>query len=107
MIIKKNLPQMFFFHSSTYSFPHNRYFHNIEYFNILSAFYQNYWNKKESKVNTPDTGRGVTVDNDGNVYVTSYSSNSVVVLEPDGRHGRQILSSDNGLKNPILNILIY
>ena len=44
--------------------------------------------------------QGVTVDNDGNVYVTSYSSNSVVVLEPDGRHGRQILSSDNGLKNP-------
>jgi predicted DNA-binding protein (UPF0278 family) len=54
--------------------------------------------KVESVLNDP---RGVTVDNDGNVYVTSYSSNSVVVLEPDGRHGRQILSSDNGLENPI------
>ena len=54
--------------------------------------------KDESVLNDP---RGVTVDNDGNVYVTSYSSNSVVVLEPDGRYGRQILSSDNGLKNPI------
>jgi DNA-binding beta-propeller fold protein YncE len=54
--------------------------------------------KDESVLNDP---RGVTVDNDGNVYVTSYSSNSVVVLEPDGRHGRQILSSDNGLENPI------
>ena len=45
--------------------------------------------------------RGVTVDNDGNVYVTSYRSSSVVVIEPDGRQGRQILSSDDGLKNPI------
>ena len=44
--------------------------------------------------------RGVTVDNDGYVYVTSYNSNSVVVLEPDGRHGRQILSSNGGLKMP-------
>ena len=44
--------------------------------------------------------RSVTVDNDGNVYVTSYNSSSVVVLEPDGRHGRQILISDDGLKEP-------
>ena len=43
---------------------------------------------------------GVTVDNDGNVYVTSCSSNSVVVIEPDGRQGREILSSDDGLKLP-------
>jgi DNA-binding beta-propeller fold protein YncE len=43
---------------------------------------------------------GVTVDNDGNVYVTSYSCNSVVVIKPDGRQGRQILSRDDGLKEP-------
>ena len=43
---------------------------------------------------------GVTVDNNGNVYVTSFNSQSVVVLEPDGRQGRQILSSDGGLKEP-------
>jgi DNA-binding beta-propeller fold protein YncE len=43
---------------------------------------------------------GVTVDNDGNVYVTSYRSSSVVVLDPDGRQGRQILISDDGLKEP-------
>jgi DNA-binding beta-propeller fold protein YncE len=43
---------------------------------------------------------GVTVDNDGNVYVTSYRSSSVVVLEPDGRQGRQILSSGDGFKEP-------
>ena len=54
--------------------------------------------KVESVLKDP---RGVTVDNDGNVYVTSYRSSSVVVIEPDGRQGRQILNSDDGLKNPI------
>jgi DNA-binding beta-propeller fold protein YncE len=53
--------------------------------------------KDESVLNDP---RGVTVDNDGNAYVTSYRSNSVVVIEPDGRQGRTILSSDDGLKGP-------
>ena len=53
--------------------------------------------KDESVLKDP---RGVTVDNNGNVYVTSWSSNSVVVLDPDGRQGRQILSGDDGLKNP-------
>jgi DNA-binding beta-propeller fold protein YncE len=43
---------------------------------------------------------GVTVDKDGNVYVTSHKSNRVVVLEPDGRQGRQILRTDGGLKHP-------
>jgi DNA-binding beta-propeller fold protein YncE len=57
------------------------------------------WEYKDESVLTNPTG--VTVDNDGNVYVTSYSSNSVVVIEPDGRQGRQILSSDDGLKNPM------
>jgi DNA-binding beta-propeller fold protein YncE len=45
--------------------------------------------------------RGVTVDNNSNVYVTSYSSNKVIVLEPDGRQGRQLISSEDGLKCPI------
>ena len=52
--------------------------------------------KDESLLKDP---RGVTVDNNGNVYVTSMDSNSVVVIEPDGRQGRQILS-DDGLKLP-------
>jgi DNA-binding beta-propeller fold protein YncE len=43
---------------------------------------------------------GVTVDNNSNVYVTSYSYSKVVVLEPDGRHGRQLISSGDGLKYP-------
>jgi outer membrane protein assembly factor BamB len=53
--------------------------------------------KDESLLTDP---RGVTVDNNGNVYVTSCSSNSVVVIEPDGRKDRQILSSDDGLILP-------
>ena len=59
----------------------------------------NLWEfKDESLLKDP---RGVTVDNYDNVYVTSYRSNSVVVLEPDGSQGRQILNSDDGLKLPI------
>jgi DNA-binding beta-propeller fold protein YncE len=43
---------------------------------------------------------GVTVDNNSNVYVTSYSSSKVVVLEPDGIQGRQLISSEDGLNGP-------
>ena len=43
---------------------------------------------------------GVTVDNNSNVYVTSYSSSKVVVLEPDGIQGRQLISSEDGLNLP-------
>ena len=53
--------------------------------------------KDESLLKYP---RGVTVDNYDNVYVTSCRSNSVVVLEPGGNQGRQILNSDDGLKDP-------
>jgi streptogramin lyase len=53
--------------------------------------------KDESLLKDP---HGVTVDNYDNVYVTSCRSNSVVVLEPDGSQGRQILNSDDGLKDP-------
>ena len=43
---------------------------------------------------------GVTVDNNYNIYVTSRISHSVVVLEPDGRYGRQLISRDYGLNEP-------
>ena len=51
--------------------------------------------KDESVLSDP---RGVTVDNNYNVYTTSLMSSSVVVLEPDGRQGRQILSGGDGLR---------
>ena len=57
------------------------------------------WKFKDESVLTDP--RGVTVDNDGNVYVTSCNSNSAVVIEPDGRQGRQIINSNVGLKDPI------
>ena len=43
---------------------------------------------------------GVTVENKSNIYVTSFTSNTVVVVEPDGRQGRQLISSDDGLNEP-------
>ena len=56
------------------------------------------WEYKDvSVLNDP---RGVSVDNNSNVYATSNVSQSVVVIEPDGRQGRQLISSDDGLDNP-------
>ena len=43
---------------------------------------------------------GISVDNDGNVYVVGYYSHSVVVISPDGQRHRQLLSSKDGLVNP-------
>jgi DNA-binding beta-propeller fold protein YncE len=52
------------------------------------------WEYKDvSVLNDP---RGVSVDNNSNVYATSNASHSVVVIDPDGRQGRQIISSDDG-----------
>ena len=44
--------------------------------------------------------RDVTVDNNSNAYVASYTCNNVVVLEPGGTQGRQLISSDDGLSGP-------
>jgi DNA-binding beta-propeller fold protein YncE len=43
---------------------------------------------------------GISVDNDGNVYVVGFDSNNVVVISPDGKLCRQVLSSEDGLRNP-------
>ena len=43
---------------------------------------------------------GITIDNDGNVYVVGYYSNNVVVISPDGQCHRQLLSDKDGLKYP-------
>ena len=58
---------------------------------------ENLWEYKDTSVlNGP---QGITLDNKYNVYVTSFTSDIVVVLEPNGRQGRQLLSRDDGLKN--------
>ena len=43
---------------------------------------------------------GISVDNDGNVYVVGYSTNNVVVISPDGQHHNQLFSSRDGLSYP-------
>lgn len=43
--------------------------------------------------------RGVTIDNDSNVYVISFGNSSLVVLSPDGRDARQLLGEENGIKS--------
>ena len=43
---------------------------------------------------------GISVDNDGNVYVVGCSTNNVVVISPDGQGHRQLLSSKDGLSDP-------
>ena len=46
--------------------------------------------------------RGISVDNNGNVYVVGCSSNNVVVISPDGQRNRQVLSSEEGLVSPFV-----
>ena len=56
------------------------------------------WEYKDESVMTDP--RGVAVDTDSYVYVTSHSSTKVVVLEPDGRQGIQLISNNDGLSSP-------
>ena len=58
--------------------------------------------KNESVLRGP---LGVSVDNDGNVFVVGYDSQNVVVISPDGQRHRQLLSSSDGQVN--LRILDY
>ncbi|XP_071141680.1 uncharacterized protein [Mytilus edulis] len=44
--------------------------------------------------------QGISVDNNGNVYVVSRDTNSVVIITPDGKRCRTILSSRDGLSYP-------
>ena len=57
------------------------------------------WEYKDTSVLTGPLG--VTVDNKYNVYVTSFTFNTVVVVAPDGRQGKQLISSNDGLNGPV------
>ncbi|XP_052080361.1 uncharacterized protein LOC127718397 [Mytilus californianus] len=46
------------------------------------------------------TPRGITVDNDGNVFVVGETSSNVVIISNDGKHHRQILTNKDGLRAP-------
>ncbi|CAG2241049.1 unnamed protein product [Mytilus edulis] len=43
---------------------------------------------------------GVTTDGNGYVYVICYISNNVVVVSPDGKHHKELLTAKDGLRNP-------
>jgi DNA-binding beta-propeller fold protein YncE len=45
---------------------------------------------------------GISVDNDGNVYVADIIADNVVVISPDGQRHRQLLSSKDGLSYPVV-----
>ena len=45
---------------------------------------------------------GISVDNDGNVYVVGYYTHNVVVISPDGQRHRQLVSSKDGLSYPVV-----
>lgn len=44
--------------------------------------------------------QGISVDGNGNVYVAGTNTNTVVVISPDGKRCRTILSSHDGLSIP-------
>ncbi|XP_071121818.1 uncharacterized protein [Mytilus edulis] len=43
---------------------------------------------------------GITIDNTGNVYITT-GNNNVIVISPDGKRYKELLSLRDGLRNPI------
>ena len=45
---------------------------------------------------------GISVDNDGNVYVVGYVSDNVVVIFPNGQRHRQLLCDKDGLFKPTI-----
>ncbi|CAG2195524.1 unnamed protein product [Mytilus edulis] len=56
------------------------------------------WEFKDTQ--TLQYPQGISVDNNGNVYVVSRDTHSVVIITPDGERCRTILSSRDGLSSP-------
>jgi sugar lactone lactonase YvrE len=48
------------------------------------------WQFKDDR--TVHSLAGISVDNDGNVYVIGFTSDNVVVISPDGQRHRELLS---------------
>ncbi|CAG2256671.1 unnamed protein product [Mytilus edulis] len=44
--------------------------------------------------------QGVTTDDEGNVYVTNASTNTVIVVSDDCEHYKELLTESNGLNEP-------
>ena len=56
------------------------------------------WEFKDTRVLQGPVG--ISVDNGGNVYAAGFTFNNVVIISPDGQLHRQLLSSNDGLRNP-------
>jgi DNA-binding beta-propeller fold protein YncE len=56
------------------------------------------WEFKDTRVLKGPVG--ISVDNDGNVYVVCYSSNNGVVISSHGQRHRQLLFAHTGLEKP-------
>ncbi|CAC5399367.1 unnamed protein product [Mytilus coruscus] len=54
------------------------------------------WTFKDTSV--LETPRDITVDNDGNLFVVGETSSNVVIISNDGKHHRQILTDEDGLR---------
>jgi hypothetical protein len=58
------------------------------------------WEFKDDRVLRYPTG--ISVDNDGNLFVVGFISHNVVVFSPDGQRHRQLLSSKDGMSYPFV-----
>ncbi|XP_052065266.1 uncharacterized protein LOC127705046 isoform X2 [Mytilus californianus] len=59
------------------------------------------WEFKDKSV--LDLPKGISVDNNGNVFVNGCSSKNVVVISPDGKQCKEILNRIDGLNTPLGN----
>ncbi|XP_033726354.1 tripartite motif-containing protein 2-like [Pecten maximus] len=53
------------------------------------------------KVGVVRCPRGIDVDREGNIYVCGDISHNVVQMSGDGTHARELLTSSNGMNNPM------
>ena len=56
------------------------------------------WNFRDQNVLRKP--KGIALDKNRNVYVAGKGTNNVVVLSPDGKNYREILTQSDGLNNP-------
>jgi DNA-binding beta-propeller fold protein YncE len=95
-IITSNTPQVYYVATSGYTLYYtNCITHTVTCCDLHGT---TQWEFNDEHV--LQSPRGISVDNDGNVYVVGHKSNNVVVISPDGQHHRQLLSSKDGLNIP-------
>ncbi|XP_063418449.1 uncharacterized protein LOC134701250 [Mytilus trossulus] len=47
-----------------------------------------------------DEPEGISIDNNGHVFVVGVKSSNVVIISNDGKHHKQLLTKDDGLRSP-------